>query len=234
MPESLNDFRRRTAFVWDSLPKEGSFATNPRLAEKVGPDGKLLPFFGDTVIFDLDDAAKDWLRGMQRELYDACGGMMAEALDPASFHITLHDLNSAPNHADVAEAMDRARPASEALLAELEGKPWREICVRSTAAFSMVNTSVVLGFEPAGEADCAALMELYERFQEIVPLGYPLTPHVTLGYYRPGDYGPEGLQMLRSALAKCSRAEPRTLRLPRPVYARFADMNRYFFGEELL
>ena len=141
MLENLNAFRQRTAFVWDSLPREGGFETNPRLAEKVGPDGKLRPFFGDTVIFDLDAADKDWLREIQLRLCGLCGGMLAEPLDPESFHITLHDLNSAPRRGDIAEAMARAEVSAKELLSEI---PEGEIHVRPTAAFSMVNTSVVL------------------------------------------------------------------------------------------
>lgn len=228
MLESLSEFRRRTAFVWDSLPREGSFVTNPRLAEKVGADGKLSPFFGDTVIYELDAREKAALAEIQRALYDGCGSMLAEPLDAASFHVTLHDLNSATEPEPISAEMARCETAVREILAGLPEALRRPLEVRATAAFSMVNTSVVLGFEPASEADCAALMELYERLQGVVRLNYPLTPHVTLAYYRPGDYGEAGLQILRGALAEVNRELPACeLRLAEPVYRRFVDMNHY-------
>ena len=62
----------------------------------------------------------------------------------------------------------------------------------------------------------------------MVPLGYPLTPHITLAYYRPGVYGQEELHPLRGALAAAAwgavelELEPRLLR-----YHRFADMRDF-------
>ena len=47
----------------------------------------------------------------------------------------------------------------------------------------MVNTSLVLCFEPETDEDCQKLMSYYEMFQKVVPLSYPLTPHITLAYF---------------------------------------------------
>lgn len=226
MAESLRDFRQRTAFVWDSLPKEGDFATNPRLTEKVDEAGSFRPFFGDTVIFDLPEDDKVWLGGIQRMLYETCGGLLADALNPASFHITLHDLNSAVNPEAIAPAMTRASAACKSLLAALPKD--QAILVKSTAVFSMVHTSVVMGFEPVDEENCTALTALYDLFQQVMPLSYPLTPHVTLAYYRPLSAGEDTLRQLRAALEAVNRkAQRRTVRLSMPRYATFTDMNHY-------
>lgn len=226
MAEDLEAFRRRTAFVWDSLPKEGGFAANPRLTEKVDQAGRFRPFYGDTVIFDLTEADKDWLRGIQQALYEACGALLAELLDPTSFHITLHDLHSGMEADAVAAEMTRSREGVRSVLAALPGD-WAA-SVRPTAVFSMVGISVVLGFEPADEQSCAALMELYEAFERVVPVGYPLTPHVTLAYYRPTVGDEDTLCLLRKALADVQKSVIcRTLTLSYPRYAIFTDMNHY-------
>lgn len=225
MPETLIAFRQRTSFVWDSLPASGSFVTNPKLTAKVDRDGRLLPFCGDTVIFPLGSDDRAWLRGIQQALYGICGALLAEPLPEEGFHITLHDLNSAPTFDEIATAMNAARDASLALLSELGSV---SVEVRSTAVFSMVNTSVVLGFEPVDEANCEALMTLYERFQAVVPLDHPLTPHVTLAYDRPGNHGEAGLFLLREAMDRVNRGlSPRTMRLTSPQYCRFSDMRRF-------
>ena len=226
MTEDLKAFRRRTAFVREPMYREGRFVTNPRLPEKVAEDGSFRPFFGDTVIFDLPEEDKAWLRGIQRRLYEACGDMLAEPLDPASFHITLHDLNNATDAASIAPAMAQSCEASRALLAALPGD-WAAR-VTSTAVFNMVGTSIVLGFEPLEEADCAALMGLYDAFQQVVPLSYALTPHVTLAYYRPTDADHDALQRLADALDAANRElTPRVLPLINPRYSTFTDMNHY-------
>lgn len=225
MPESLEQFSQRTAFVRDSLPVSGCFVTNAGLNKKIDSDGRLLPFYGDTVIFQLSQSDLAWLKGIQQSLYDRCGTMLAEPLPPESFHITLHDLNNAPRQEEVANAMAQSGAASRELLATLD-----EVVIelRATAVFSMVNTSVVLGFAPVNDANCATLMTLYERFQQIVYLDYPLTPHVTLAYYRPGDYGEDGLHRLREAITAVNdHMTRRIVRLTDPRYCRFDDMSRF-------
>lgn len=226
MSENLQAFRHRTAFVREPMYREGRFITNARLPEKVSGDGSFRPFYGDTVIFDLPADDKAWLSDIQRRLYEACGALLADPLDPSSFHITLHDLNNAVDAASIAPAMERARKASRALLASLPAD-WA-VRVKSTAVFNMVGASVVLGFEPVEESDCAALMGLYAAFQQVVPLNYALTPHVTLAYYRPMDADNAALQLLADALDEANRElSPRVLPLANPQYCVFTDMNHY-------
>ncbi len=71
----------------------------------------------------------------------------------------------------------------------------------------MVNTSMVLGFEPADERNCQVLMELYELFQQVVWLDYPLTPHVTLAYFKPGMLGEEQICRLQDMIDSVNERE---------------------------
>ena len=50
----------------------------------------------------------------------------------------------------------------------------------------MMSKSLVLMLKPETERDYALLLELYGRFDGIRHLPYPLTPHITLAYFRPG------------------------------------------------
>jgi hypothetical protein len=72
-------------------------------------------------------------------------------------------------------------------------------------------------------------MALHKRFQRVVALNYPLTPHVTLAYYRPGMYGPETVADLRRALEKISKLPKVQLSLTAETlhYRVFRDMQRY-------
>lgn len=224
--ETLTEYRRRTGFMWDSLPRSGGIATNPNLRKKADGDGSLLPFYGDTVIFDLPQEMKRWLSGVQATLHEALGSMLAEPLPQESLHITLHDLQSSPD--GWPSGMPGNRKRCETLLSAARKELSPEVTVRSACVFSMVNTSIVMGFEPATEEDQQVMMQLYHTFQAVCPLSYPLTLHATLAYYRPGVYGEEALQALRHTLDGLAR-ERREWRLLMSDlhYATFDSMARY-------
>lgn len=231
MPETLTAFHARVdGFTRCSLPEHGGLATRPSLRDKADAEGRLIPFFGCTMIYDLDDASKLALARRQAALYRRAGWCLSEPLDPASFHITLHDLTASPDEAAAAEASARMETAACALLDTLRREGIPPVQMSGTRVFSMVDTSLVMGFTPETEADCAALMGLYERFHAAAPLAWGLTPHVTLAYYRPGEYGKDAVDALRRALAETDQLPPLRLTLApeRLFFRRFSDMNRYY------
>ena len=228
MLETLQQYRDRTAFMWDSLPQRGGLRTSEGLALKVSPDGSFRQFYGDTVIFTLPQPMIAWLAEIQEELYAICGICLAQRLAPETFHIPLHDLLNQAQHEPPGLACNR----QQAMLAieEVRRQAPPSIAIRSNCLFSMVSTSIVMGFEPATESDCAALMAMYERFQTIVPLSYPLTLHVTLAYYKPGDYDDEMLLQLREAVQRIGREQKEwQLDLQELCYATFQSMAAYCF-----
>jgi len=231
MPETLAAFHERVdGFTADSLPHEGGLTTRDWLTAKVGWDGGLRPFFGNTMIYELDDASKLALCQRQTLLHHHAGWCLAEPLAPETFHITLHDLVNGPDEAAIADAAARAQAQALTLLDALRREGIPPIRMVSTHVFSMVNTSVVAGFAPETESDCAALMGLYERFHAVVPLGYGLTPHATLAYYKPGSYGREAVDALNHVIRLAETLPPIRLTLTpeQLVFRCFSDMNHYF------
>lgn len=226
MYETLQQYRERTGFMWDSLAQSGGLRTSSGLTMKVDSDGCFKPFYGDTVIFSLPQPLIHWLEEIQNELYTVCGECLAERIAPDTFHVTLHDLlNQAEYMPDGVVHHQR-----EAMLAieEMQGMYPHSIAIRSNCMFSMVGTSIVMGFEPATEHDCTILMKMYERFQQIVPLSYPLTLHVTLAYYRPGEYGDDVLFRLRNAMQRIGRERSEwMLDMQELHYATFESMAQY-------
>ena len=101
--------------------------------------------------------------------------------------------------------------------------------MRTTRVFNMMNTSVVLGLEPVDDENCCRLMQMYERFHKIVPLGYALTPHITLAYYKPGVYPEEYLYALAGAFDTCNQKLGQIVELDIEGlhYQEFSDMNHY-------
>ena len=231
MPETLREFHQRVdGFMHDSLPKEGSFVTREPLKEKVAPDGRMLPFFGNTMIYDLPDTVKVMIGSMQTQLHHQCGWFLAEPLSTDTLHLTLHDLLNGVDEAALRDGVAATGARAQAILADMRREIAPPIRLTSQAAFNMVNGSVALGFAPDTEADCAAIMALHARYQDVVRLNYPLTPHVTLAYYKPGAYGREMVDALDEALRRINALPPVRLALPADMlhYRRFSDMNHYF------
>ena len=83
-------------YIYRSLPEWGDFSTNPNLTKKIDRTGAFLPFYGNTVVFDLSSGTKQVLQDTQEELYEAAGWMLAQKLNPSTFHMTLHDLVNGP------------------------------------------------------------------------------------------------------------------------------------------
>ena len=61
-----------------------------------------------------------------------------------------------------------------------------------------------------------------------MPLGYGLTPHITVAYFRPGVMASQQLSQLRKAFRPVDW-EVR-LEMDKLVYQKFTDMNHYSDG----
>ena len=158
--------------------------TSGGLRDKVNSQGKLLPFPGNTVVFLLDSDTKVALQGVQNRLHDLCGDILAEPLKMSTFHMTLHDLANG----ELLPQQEEMAAQAKAALDEIRASKLPPIPMKATWTFNMVSTSIVLGLEPEGKEAWARLDGLYERFQQIRPLSYALTPHITMAYFRPGVY----------------------------------------------
>lgn len=211
-------------YISRSLPEYGEFQTNPNLLKKVDRDGNFLPFYGNTVVFLLDDGVKEDLRILQGQLYDAAGGMLSQSLNPDTFHMTLHDLvNGAEKTPDLCHRMEETGEKAKALLTQWANMP--SLRMKTTWLFNMVNTSIVLGLAPTDEETALRLDDMYTALESVVPLGYGLTPHITMAYFRPGSYSAAQLQVLRNVL--CPIELELQLDLSKLVHQRFSDMNHY-------
>lgn len=211
-------------YIPESLPERGDFTTNPNLLRKTDPTGKFLPFYGNTVVFDLDGETKFALRELQERLYKSAGWMLSGKLDPSTFHMTLHDLVNGPEDAEnLRFRMEAAEAKVKPLLECWRGQP--ELKMKTTWLFNMVNTSIVLGLSPADEETWRRLDGMYMALESVVSLGYAMTPHITMAYFRPGIYTQYDLDHLRQALGPVERNV--TLRMEDLFYQEFTDMNHY-------
>ncbi|MDO4324417.1 MAG: hypothetical protein Q4E24_00065 [bacterium] len=240
--ETLEQFKNRVySFEYHSLylDSSGKFCTNSNLCHKINADGTMKPYLGNTVVFVLQkngsesgnaesEAFLAHLAWMQDMLYSRCQDMLSDRLREDTFHMTLHDLVNGTVDGVNRHAMDVAGQEIKVLLERIRKENWI-LRMRTTCVFNMVNTSVVLGLEPVSEEDCSLLMRLYEQMEKIVPLGYPITPHITLAYYKPGIYNADNINSLEDTFRMISK-ETCTVALAAEdlVYQRFCDMNQYY------
>lgn len=178
--ETLAEYRERTKFMAWKADGE-AFFPHPQVGQKVTGDGSYKPFWGDTMLFWLDEAAIIALTNIQQQLYDD-GLVLAKPLNPQQFHMTLHDLD----HTMGSELRwDATCEAAEAILADLKDTV---VTLEPVRVFPMMNTSIVVGYRPASEEDCCQLMEWYQAFDSLFSYGPP-TFHVTLAYFQPMPSG---------------------------------------------
>ncbi len=224
--EHLDAYRARTVFMEDSLPREGAFSVNGKLSEKVAPDGTFKPFYGDTVIYTLESSHRAYLAALQEELYNRCGHLLSERLPHDSFHVTLHDLLSSPDAPPCGMAENRHR--TSLILANARQCYLTDAEIKCRCVFSMVGTSIVMGYEPTSEAAMKTLLKLWDELQDVTQLSYPLTLHATLAYYRPDTYTEQDLYLLRKALAELARDKQSTSLTSEALhYATFDSMSHY-------
>lgn len=222
-------------YISESIPSFGkekmtsrqrlrAFETAPKLVEKVGSNRDFKPFYGNTTVFLLDDQVKATLGRLQQELYDGAGWLLSRRLEPETFHMTLHDLANGPEkNAALERAMARAEAGTRPLLEQ-----WRDLPplrMQTTWLFNMVNTSIVLGLEPADARSWKQLDGMYMALEQVVPLGHAMTPHITMAYYRPDVYTVYDRHCLKKALHPVQLEL--TLKMEDLVLQEFTDMNHY-------
>ena len=213
-----------TDYIHRSLPEWGDFSTNFNLIKKVSHTGAFLPFYGNTIVFGLSDETKKTLQSLQEELYRNAGWMLSQKLDPSTFHMTLHDLvNDAEMTEDLRLKMEESETKAKPILAQWQNQP--PLHMKTTWLFNMVNTSIVLGLTPADEETWRRLDEMYTALESVVRLGYALTPHITMAYFKPGTWSQDDLNYLRKMLRPVELEV--ALEIENLVYQEFTDMNHY-------
>ncbi len=217
----------------------GYFKGNPSLEKKVHPNNTFRPFYGDTVVFDLDDTTKERLAKWLDELYATVPECFSERLATDTFHMTLHDLCNSGEFSEIVKEVEVNGKEVQSLR---KGIPEiNSIRMKSKYIFNMVNTSLVLGLYPADETEYKKLMALYETFNAVKKLPYPLTPHITLAYYNVHGFSDASARRLEELVYHLNCAELENemeivLEAKDLYYQHFDSMNHYsnvlpVFGE---
>lgn len=220
--DRINSFEKKEMYLGDDY-----FKGNPSISKKVDKNNSYQPFYGDTVVFNLDDTTKGKIAGLVDRIRAVAPECFCEALVSDTFHMTLHDLSNSPVLENVAvEVFENELKAIE----KAEKIAVQKIRMKSKYIFNMVNTSLVLGLYPADEEEYNRLMELYYLFDDVKKLDYPLTPHITLGYYNINGFDTTSARRLEDIVQELNTAEMQIeleLDTKQLFYQKFVSMNDY-------
>lgn len=205
------------------------FLGNPSLSQKVFQDNTFKHFYGDTVVFALDDLVIGKLAEYVDFLYQAAPECFCERLLPHTFHVTLHDLCNAPVLRDIAGELSENEFKVNEKKREIQKQGQTAIKMISRYFFNMVDTSLVLGLYPASEKEYLRLMELYTIFDAVRKLSYPFTPHITLAYYNINGFDLSAARNLEAAVSRLNHKNKLEIELKteRLCYQKFRSMNDY-------
>lgn len=204
------------------------FKSNPSIIQKVDTNNRFRNFFGDTIVFTLDNAIKEKLAEYVDLLYQSAPRCFCEKLNSNIFHVTLHDLSNSQSLQEVAEEIFENEFKIIGKKKELQRYKKYKIRMKSKYIFNMVNTSLVLGLYPADENEYHRLMELYLIFDKIKKLDYPFTPHITLAYYNANGFDIQAARTLEDIVNRLNNNEIEIeLNVNNLYYQKFKSMNEY-------
>lgn len=197
---------------------------------KVDETSAFRDFFGDTVVFNLNDEQKHFIKEhFIAPLYIAAPECLAEQLNERTLHMTLHDLNASNNcDASFLQKMFETEILLSEVVRQANIQP-QTITMTTTFVFNMVNTSLVLGLLPKTDRDHHNLMYLYSLVESVHSLPYPLTPHITLAYFNHSEFTGDSLYTLQNAVNALNHQQfDISLSTDNLFYQKFISMNDYF------
>ena len=185
-------------------------------------------FYGDTVVFNLDDSTKKMIQGYVAKILECASECFCENLIPHTYHMTLHDLSNSPELWHISDEIFRNEIK---LIESIKNKNINSQTIRMKTkfVFNMVHTSLVLGLYPADEVEYQKLMELYNIVDQVKQLNYSLTPHITLAYYNRYGFCAESARKLEAVIKELNEKEPFEIVLDTKslYYQKFTSMNNY-------
>lgn len=227
--ENYDEFLTRINSFEKSKIDFGStyFTGNQSIAHKVDRDNLFQNFYGDTVVFDLDEATKAVISQLVDFLYEAAPQCFCERLVSHTFHMTLHDLSNSEVLQNISDEMFYNELKIIKAKKQIEKLGNGRMKMKSNAIFNMVDTSLVLGLYPVDRDNYIRLMELYSIINDMKPLSYPLTPHITLAYYNVNGFDLSSASVLISAVEKLNNDLDFEIDLGDLYYQKFTNMNTY-------
>lgn len=230
-PETYREFSDRVSYQQNGLMlPQGAFRPDrSRVFSKVDEQGSYRPFYGDTVVYDLDPRTKRAIADMTEQIRGAFPECFAERLPDQTLHMTLHDLSASDDLSEVAPLCFENELKLVRLLRRDAVLP-ECIRMKTNRIVNMVDTALVMTLLPEDEDEWNKLEGLYRRIDEVRVCPYPfLTPHITMLYFNRSGFDEETARRMKSVADELSGGEKLsvTLNADRLYYQKFVSMKEY-------
>jgi 2'-5' RNA ligase len=216
---------------FNNQPSE--WVISERLSGKITADGGLNDFYGATTVIHLSDEAKSLCRNLQTQLFEHNPDMFV-ALDPDTFHLTIHALcnvySVSPDIDEITTALDNQEPMVRAEFKQIaEAYPNTSIQMKALGTSTNGKDVVSIKFVPASGDDFNVLMDLFQRIENIHPLGERFIPHVSLGYFKLKHYTADEINRLYTCLVRLNEQSDFEIKLDvrQLVYQIHTNMNHF-------
>ncbi|HPZ08558.1 MAG TPA: hypothetical protein PL110_10630, partial [Candidatus Eremiobacteraeota bacterium] len=175
------------------------------LKKKVSSSGQIMPYFGDTVVLNLEKEDINFLSAFQSKLLEELPDLFSEPLEKKYFHITLHDLTSGIDKSVIEHKMEENRVKCEKIFIDLRDyfkkfPNQATVTLKPLFIYPCCNISMVMGFIPFTERDFRIIMNMYNLFDDVIYLDYWLRLHMTLAYFKPTGFSKEQIRRLYDTL----------------------------------
>ena len=205
----------------------------PSLQQKVGSDGLLLPYHGNTVVFPLSNATLKILKNIQNDMRSSAD-FFASALSEEHFHLTLHDLFHSDNLNSVTREINESGQEIVKIFNGIKemitvNPSIRYIDLVPSKIIPSVNTSIIIGYLPKTERDYLIIFNIYKLFDKIKKLPYFFRPHITMDYFTPRGLDRQQLETLRELLITANQYVLPEIKLDlmELSYQFFSSMDKY-------
>lgn len=221
--ERINSFEKKETDFGNAY-----VGTNSALALKVKEDNTFADFYGDTVVFNLDEGTKEKIHDYVKRIRECATECFCEELDSHTYHMTLHDLSNSPQLWHISDEVFRNEIKLIECLKEKKVIP-QMIRMQTKCVFNMVHASLVLGLYPVDEKEYEKLMNLYKIVDDVKQLNYPLTPHITLAYYNRYGFNVDSAKKLEAVIRELNEKDSFEIVLDTKnlYYQKFTSMNQY-------
>jgi len=229
LKEMYEEMRSVDELVWRRL-ESPHWALDGDLKAKVNEDGRFKEFVGDTVVIPLLKEDIEIMEKFQIPFYERYEEILAEKIDPKTFHVTIHDLSNPYNAlGNLEDNISRNERMCKEIFKEFQEFKNKSIELEVVGLVGG-KVAIGLGFVPTTEEGFELLKYLHEVFEKVVKLDYPFHPHVTLFYFKPIDPPSDLMSSFGKTLREIGEKAKGTkirLKLSALAYQRFTDMNHY-------
>lgn len=207
----LNDFVNRveSKFQRDINKIPNPWVISRGLEDKVTKDNNYKDFYGYTSVFKLSEEDKEKCLDIQSKILRQDGGMLIP-LPPKTFHLTAHEyanVYSVGNSKDrIEEENDKVIAGIRKLFHSLNRELGDEkITLRALGPSTSGSDVVSIKFAPVLENDAKLLLYIFDKSEEIWPVGREYNPHVSMGYFKLCNFEKSSVEELYKNVKEISK-----------------------------